>query len=139
MSVEQAFDVASPGDQFSEVLKSCDVVNTSHDIELDLQKLLGEGWPDGKIVCDISAFGRAGPLARQPASDFEVPALAGLIDTTGDAGVPASRIAVSATECLACRLRFRQRLRGQRTLSVLSVAMQLKFLMGKPSQQQRKQ
>jgi len=94
-------NAASPGNQINELLKSCDVVITSHDIDPDWLKLLGDGWSDGKIVCDISAYGCTGPLAGQPASDFEVQALAGLIDTTGDANAPASRIAVPVTECLA--------------------------------------
>lgn len=90
-----------PNDAASDLLKQCDVVITSHDIDPDWHARFGDGWSDGKVVCDISAFGHSGPLAGRPASDFEVQALAGLIDTTGDADAPASRIAVPVAECLA--------------------------------------
>jgi crotonobetainyl-CoA:carnitine CoA-transferase CaiB-like acyl-CoA transferase len=43
----------------------------------------------GPLVCDITAFGRSGPLANQPYSDVLVQAMAGAIDTTGAPdGVP---------------------------------------------------
>lgn len=94
-------DCRGPADQLRELLARCDVVITSHDIDPDWPGLLGDNWSDGKVVCDISAFGRTGPLAGQPSSDFEIQALTGLIDTTGDANAPAARIAVPVTECLA--------------------------------------
>ncbi|MEM7751713.1 MAG: CoA transferase, partial [Pseudomonadota bacterium] len=87
--------------QLRELVSASDVVITSHDTDPDWPAMLGAGWSDGKIVCDISAFGNSGPLSGQCATDFEVQALTGLIDTTGDASVPPSRIAIPVTECLA--------------------------------------
>ncbi len=37
-----------------------------------------------QIVCDITAFGKTGPLSGKPYSDALVQAIAGLADTTGD-------------------------------------------------------
>ncbi|MEM7750426.1 MAG: CoA transferase, partial [Pseudomonadota bacterium] len=88
-------------DQLRELTSASDVVITSHDTDPDWPTMLGAGWSDGKIVCDVSAFGNSGPLSGQCATDFEVQALTGLIDTTGDASVPPSRIAIPVTECLA--------------------------------------
>ncbi|MEM9355688.1 MAG: CoA transferase [Pseudomonadota bacterium] len=88
-------------DKLRELVSASDVVITSHDTDPDWPSILGADWSDGKIVCDVSAFGRSGPLSGQLATDFEVQALTGLIDTTGDASVPPSRIAIPVTECLA--------------------------------------
>ncbi|MAI44396.1 MAG: hypothetical protein CBC34_000575 [Hyphomicrobiaceae bacterium TMED74] len=87
--------------QLRELVSASDVIIASHDTDPDWSGVLGADWSDGKIVCDISAFGCSGPLSGQTATDFEVQALTGLIDTTGDAGAPPSRIAIPVTECLA--------------------------------------
>ena len=80
---------------------AADVVLASHDVDPNWPALLGENWAKDKILCDVSAFGSSGPMAGRAFSDFQIQAMTGLIDTTGDASEPASRIALPVVECLA--------------------------------------
>jgi crotonobetainyl-CoA:carnitine CoA-transferase CaiB-like acyl-CoA transferase len=51
-----------------------------------------------RVVCDITAFGRFGPLAGVSAGDAEVQAYTGIIDTTGFADAPPMPCAVPVVE-----------------------------------------
>ena len=51
-----------------------------------------------RVVCDITAFGRFGPLAGVSASDAEVQAYTGIIDTTGFTDAPPMPCAVPVVE-----------------------------------------
>ena len=96
-------DISAPNDiaNLKRHVDAADVIITSHDVDPDWRKLFGDDWADGKIHCDVSAFGQSGPMAGTPYSDFQIQAMTGLIDTTGDASEPASRIAIPVVECLA--------------------------------------
>ena len=85
----------------SALIAAADVVITSHDIDPDWDALLTKGWAKYKIVCDISAFGRSGPMAGKPFTDFQIQAMTGLIDTTGSSDSPPSPTSIPVTEYLA--------------------------------------
>jgi crotonobetainyl-CoA:carnitine CoA-transferase CaiB-like acyl-CoA transferase len=44
--------------------------------------------PDGAIVCDLTAFGASGPMAGKAYSETQIQAMAGIMETTGQAGGP---------------------------------------------------
>jgi crotonobetainyl-CoA:carnitine CoA-transferase CaiB-like acyl-CoA transferase len=52
------------------------------------------------IVCSISGFGRTGPWSDHPGYDFAIQALSGLMDTTGPAEGPPSKVGVAVTDVL---------------------------------------
>lgn len=62
------------------LLRSADVVITSSDVSA----LPGHARPGTQIACDISAYGRSGPMAGLGHCDAFVQAACGLADTTGE-------------------------------------------------------
>ena len=65
------------------VMAQADVVLASGDMQPAYINDAVEKISGGAIVCDISAFGSSGPLARRGYSDFLIQALSGSMDTTG--------------------------------------------------------
>lgn len=79
------------------LLSEADVVVVSS----DLAPLPRYERPAGQIVCDITAYGASGPLARRPDTDSIVQAVTGLVDTTGEPGRPPAAIGFAVTEAVA--------------------------------------
>ena len=55
----------------------------SSDVDGGLDGFLPAGLEAEKIVCDVTAYGRTGPRAGQPGSEWQIQALSGIIETTG--------------------------------------------------------
>src|SRR5690606_1816694 len=73
------------------LIERSDLVLTSSDVDTPLfRKALDAA--KNTIVCDITAFGKVGPQAGQPATEFEIQALTGVSDTTGLADGPPTPI-----------------------------------------------
>ena len=66
-----------------DLLRAADVIVHSSDLPANDGAHHPTAMPE-QIVCDITAFGKNGPLAGKPYSDALVQAIAGLADTTGD-------------------------------------------------------
>jgi len=64
------------------LIERSDLVLTSSDVDTPLFRKVLEAAKN-TIVCDITAFGKVGPLAGQSATEFEIQALTGVSDTTG--------------------------------------------------------
>ena len=82
-------DAAVPGDRalLDDLLRAADVILHSSDLPAHDDMHDGARHPattPEQIVCDITAFGKNGPLSGKPYSDALVQAIAGLADTTGD-------------------------------------------------------
>lgn len=75
-------------DLLRRLVARADVLVISSDLDSPLAEILREGWGDATIVCDITGYGRTGPLAGQPDTDWQIQALAGIVDTTGMADGP---------------------------------------------------
>lgn len=73
------------------LIERADLVLTSSDVDNPLFRKALEAAKN-TIVCDITAFGKVGALAGQPASEFEIQALTGVSDTTGFAEGPPTPI-----------------------------------------------
>jgi crotonobetainyl-CoA:carnitine CoA-transferase CaiB-like acyl-CoA transferase len=76
---------AGDAELLQRLLARSDVILTSSDID-DSAVSLPVGNADeggGPVVCDITAFGSTGPLAKQGYSDLQVQAFSGIVDTTG--------------------------------------------------------
>lgn len=87
-------------DLLRRLLSASDAVITSSDVDSRaIAEIVGR-LPD-RVVCDITAFGRSGPLAGKPYSETLVQALSGIADTTGmPDGLPVP-IAVPVVDYLA--------------------------------------
>lgn len=87
-------------DLLRRLLSASDAIVASSDV--DARAIAGIAGPlPGRILCDITAFGRTGPLAGQPYSETLVQALSGIADTTGmPNGLPVP-IAVPVVDYLA--------------------------------------
>jgi crotonobetainyl-CoA:carnitine CoA-transferase CaiB-like acyl-CoA transferase len=76
------------GDAVDPVWAKADVVLLASDASPQERKLWLRESPAHQIVIDITAFGHTGPMAQQPASEAELQALTGIVDTTGWADGP---------------------------------------------------
>ena len=82
---------AEDRDLLNDLAARCDVLLLSGDIDLDWLDCaaLQERLPAQAIVCDVSAFGSSGPMTGVAATDAQVQAMSGIMDTTGPAdGLP---------------------------------------------------
>ena len=71
-------------DMLTRLAERSDVVLVSTDMQSPpMSEAASTAERAGALVCDMSAFGRSGPLASQPYSDVLVQAMAGAMDTTG--------------------------------------------------------
>ena len=69
-------------DELAALAACCDVVLLSTDVDgADVR--VQQALKHCPIFCDITAFGATGPMAGKPASEFDVQALTGVMDTTG--------------------------------------------------------
>lgn len=84
----------------AKLLACSDIVLTSSDLDPDWLKLADTGSP-GNVVCDITAFGRSGPLAGRALSEVEVQAISGIMDTTGFPDGPPVPIRVPIVDVIA--------------------------------------
>ncbi|MFO1085284.1 MAG: CoA transferase [Reyranellaceae bacterium] len=77
-------DLAQPGDRtlLQRLASASDVVLVSRDVDDPASTTLIEGTSNS-IVCDVTAFGRSGPLAGEAFSETLVQAISGIADTTG--------------------------------------------------------
>ena len=94
----------------------------SSDVDGGLDGFLPAGLEAEKIVCDVTAYGRTGPRAGQPGSEWQIQALSGIIETTGMAdGAPVPILlpivefmtGVYAAASIIAALRVRRRVRGR--------------------------
>lgn len=85
------------------LITQCDVVVTcsDHDVGLVGATELAEAIDACPVVCDITAFGHSGPWAGRPASEVEIQAASGLLETTGRADGAALPIGVPIVEMSA--------------------------------------
>ncbi len=83
-------DVARAAQSADVILTSCDV--SSRCAVADSQR---------QIACDVTAYGRSGPMAGRPHSDALVQAYAGLADTTGEPDAPPTLCRFPQTEGMA--------------------------------------
>ncbi|MGQ7793625.1 CaiB/BaiF CoA transferase family protein [Faunimonas sp. B44] len=77
-----------------------DIVLISSDADPSLLRMSLPEEP-GNVVCDVTAFGASGPLRGVPASDAQVQALSGLMDTTGFPDGPPMLISIPIADVLA--------------------------------------
>ncbi|TCT04367.1 CaiB/BaiF CoA-transferase family protein [Aquabacter spiritensis] len=80
-------DASDPADRarLAALAARADVVLISSDMDGPCA-FLPEGWTEGRIVCDFTAFGAATPRGTVPVAEAQIQALTGIIDTTGDPG-----------------------------------------------------
>lgn len=104
-----------------ELVARADLVIASSDRDPAAWKALIEAdrSPAQAVVCDITAYGHAGPLAHTPDADDALQARLGITFTTGQSDGPPVRIALPIVECLtavnaagASLAALRHRLRG---------------------------
>ena len=81
-----AIDVASASDiaLVRQAIARADAVVVSSDTAPAWAREVVRGAEASTIVCDVTAFGRSGPLANRNYSDALVQAMTGVLDTTGD-------------------------------------------------------
>ncbi|HSW17539.1 MAG TPA: CoA transferase, partial [Ramlibacter sp.] len=119
-----AYDGGAHADQelLRKLITRADVVLISSDVDIPDFKL--DAQQPSNIVCDITAFGGAGPMAGQGLSETQLQALSGIMDTTGPGdgapvpiGVPvigyASGVFAASAVLAALRVKRRDGL-GQR-------------------------
>jgi crotonobetainyl-CoA:carnitine CoA-transferase CaiB-like acyl-CoA transferase len=82
---------AEDEEALAQLINASDLVLTSSDVASPMERRALE-WAKDTIVCDITAYGHAGPMAGKPASEFELQALTGVSDTTGLADGPPTPI-----------------------------------------------
>ena len=76
-------------DLLRSLIARCDALVVSSEVDGGLDGFLPAGLEAEKIVCDVTAYGRTGPRAGQPGSEWQIQALSGIIETTGMAnGAP---------------------------------------------------
>ena len=85
----------------ADLASAADVILVSGDDTESLDPLLSKEIQGTAIVCDISAFGKSGPLARSAAADELVQAWSGVLETTGSPKEAPVPIGVPITEFLA--------------------------------------
>lgn len=83
LSFRPDFASSTDIDLLNRLVERADVVLISSDIDKPLSAILSTGWDDKPIVCDMTAYGRTGPLAGRADTDWQIQALAGIVDTTG--------------------------------------------------------
>jgi crotonobetainyl-CoA:carnitine CoA-transferase CaiB-like acyl-CoA transferase len=71
---------------------------SSQKLGLAPERLLAEN--PRLVVCSISGFGRTGPWSELPGYDFAIQGLSGLMDITGPAEGPPSKVGVAVTDIL---------------------------------------
>ena len=75
-----------------------------HSLRPGLAKELGLGpealraWNRRLVYCSVGAYGRSGPLSREPGYDALMQAAGGLISVTGEAGRPGVRVGTSTID-----------------------------------------
>jgi crotonobetainyl-CoA:carnitine CoA-transferase CaiB-like acyl-CoA transferase len=82
------------------LLARSDVVLTSSDVDDATWRVAAPVGDEASapIVCDITAFGSTGPLAKAKYSDLQIQAFSGIVDTTGMPGEPPVPIGVPIVE-----------------------------------------
>ena len=75
-------------DLLRSLIARCDALVVSSEVDGGLDGFLPAGLEAEKIVCDVTAYGRTGPRAGQPGSEWQVQALSGIVETTGMANEP---------------------------------------------------
>lgn len=76
---------AADRETLSELIASADVVITSSDCDPAQDTLLAQAGP-GAVICDITAYGRSGAQRAPAASEWQIQAASGIIETTGLSG-----------------------------------------------------
>jgi len=98
-------DLADPGERgiLARLAARADVVLISSDVDGALDAL-PEGWREGRIVCDFTAYGASGPLAApwagRPDGEAQIQAVTGITDTSGNSGSPPALIALPVVETM---------------------------------------
>lgn len=65
------------------LIKSSDAVLISSDIDDDIEKRLPPRLKEGRVVCDITAYGMSAQSESVADTELQVQAVSGIIDTTG--------------------------------------------------------
>ena len=65
------------------LVQCSDAVLISSDIDDGMEKRLPPGWKEGRVVCDITAYGKTAQSERSADTELQVQAVSGIIDTTG--------------------------------------------------------
>lgn len=76
-------DRDADADMLAGLIRACDIVLLSSDVDPALNNAISAGFGAGKIICDFTAFGQSGPLSGQPYDDAMIQALCGVAHTTG--------------------------------------------------------
>jgi len=76
---------------------AADVVLTSSDLDPPLPDLPGS-WRDGRVLCDLTAYGATGPLAGRPDGERQIQARSGVMQITGLADGPPVAIGLPLIE-----------------------------------------
>lgn len=94
-------DPASASDRalYERLIARSDIVITSGDVDAEHLRLPDRTELD-RVVCDITAFGRGGAFDGRPASELQVQALSGIMDTTGTVDGPPVPIGVPISDFL---------------------------------------
>ncbi len=89
LSVRADLGNQSDRDLVFDLMGRGDALITSSDVDGSLQGVIPTGVEAEKVVCDVTAYGRTGPLAGRADSEWQIQALSGIIETTGMAdGAP---------------------------------------------------
>lgn len=97
-------NAASPDDLalLARLANSSDIVLRSSDVDELIFGAQAPGQtPSGSIVCDLTAFGSSGPMRGVPATDAQIQAMTGIMDSTGMAGEPPRPLPLPLVEQLA--------------------------------------
>ena len=78
---------ASDAALLRKLVLAADVVLASSDIDLPLPEL-PDDWREGRIACDLTAYGASGPLAGRPDGERQIQARSGVMQITGMADGP---------------------------------------------------
>ncbi len=82
LSVALRHDKAEDRAIVDDLLGRCDLCIASNDVDQSIVGTITQ-TDRSSIVCDVTAFGNAAPLAKAPYSDVQIQALSGILDTTG--------------------------------------------------------
>ena len=93
-------DPAEPSDRglLHDLIARCDALVMSSDVDGCFESVAPAGVEAEKVVCDVTAYGRTGPLAGRANSEWQIQAQSGIVETTGVADAAPVPIPVPIVE-----------------------------------------